>query len=87
MIINNGIISKGNNNINNVNITYYELKEELNKLLLYTNDKDIVKEAINHCENKDNNKLKECLKKLGKSSLTLIKDLGLKLLEKYIEKL
>lgn len=92
IIVNNGIISNGNNNknkvINNKNVVNYKkIEEELRVLLsnVKERDKDIVNEAITLVKNKNNSKLKKCLSKLGKGTLTIIKDLGLVALEKYIE--
>ena len=94
VIVNNGIISSGNNNRNKVinkknTINYKKIEDDLK--ILYSNvkdnDKEIVKEAIVWAKEKNNNKLKKCLSKLGKGTLTIIKDLGLVVLEKYIESL
>ena len=88
MIINNGIISKGNNNTNIINdLDYDKLIKELNVLLKYTNEKDKVTVLIDSVKEKDNVKFKSALKKLGSFSLELIKELSLTVLSKYIETL
>jgi len=93
VIVNNGIISSGNNNKNkiiNKNNTvnnYRKIEKELRVLVSHVsdNDKKVVKEAISVVKENDDTKLKKCLSKLGKGTLTIIKDLGLIVLEKYIE--
>ena len=82
-MINNGIISFGDNNvnvINNKNI-YNELKNLLEHIDKSDEDYTIIKEAIN---TKEQNKLLELLKKLSKKALELIKDLNLGILENLI---
>ena len=82
-MINNGIISFGDNNvniINNKNI-YNELKILLKHINRSDEDYTIIKEAIN---TKEKNKLLELLKKLSKKTLELIKELNLGILENLI---
>lgn len=82
-MINNGIISFGDNNvniINNKNI-YNELKILLEHINRSDEDYTIIKEAIN---TKEKNKLLELLKKLSKKTLELIKELNLGILENLI---
>lgn len=82
-MINNGIISFGDNNvnvINNKNI-YNELKNLLEHIDKSDEDYTIIKEAIN---TKEQNKLLELLKKLSKKALELIKELNLGILENLI---
>ena len=82
-MINNGIISFGDNNvnvINNKNI-YNELKNLLEHIDKSDEDYTIIKEAIN---TKEQNKLLELLKKLSKKALKLIKELNLGILENLI---
>ena len=79
-MINNGIISFGDNNvniINNKNI-YNELKILLEYIDKRDEDYTLIKEAIN---TKEKNKLLELLKKLSKKTLELIKELNLGILE------
>lgn len=82
-MINNGIISFGDNNvniINNKNI-YNELKILLEHIDKSDEDYTLIKEAINA---KEQNKLLELLKKLSKKALELIKELNLGILENLI---
>lgn len=82
-MINNGIISFGDNNvniINNKNI-YNELKILLKHINKSDEDYTLIKEAIN---TKEQNKLLELLKKLSKKALELIKELNLGILENLI---
>lgn len=82
-MINNGIISFGDNNvniINNKNI-YNELKILLEHIDKSDEDYTLIKEAIN---TKEQNKLLELLKKLSKKALELIKKLNLGILENLI---
>ena len=82
-MINNGIISFGDNNvniINNKNI-YNELKILLEYIDKRDEDYTLIKEAIN---TKEKNKLLELLKKLSKKTLELIKELNLGILENLI---
>ena len=82
-MINNGIISFGDNNvniINNKNI-YNELKILLEHIDKSDEDYTLIKEAIN---TKEQNKLLELLKKLSKKALELIKELNLGILENLI---
>lgn len=82
-MINNGIISFGDNNvnvINNKNI-YNELKNLLEHIDKSDEDYTLIKEAIN---TKEQNKLLELLKKLSKKTLELIKELNLGILENLI---
>lgn len=82
-MINNGIISFGDNNvniINNKNI-YNELKILLEHIDKRDEDYTIIKEALN---TKEKNKLLELLKKLSKETLELIKELNLGILENLI---
>lgn len=82
-MINNGIISFGDNNvniINNKNI-YNELKILLEHIDKSNEDYTIIKEALN---TKEKNKLLELLKKLSKKTLELIKELNLGILENLI---
>lgn len=82
-MINNGIISIGNDNINTVNNE--SIKNELKILLEKTNknseDYIILKEAY---KNNDKSKIKELLKCLSKETLNLIKELNLGILENII---
>lgn len=81
-MINNGIISFGDNNTNVINNNVYN---ELEILLKHINRSDedytIIKEAIN---TKEKNKLLELLKKISKKTLELIKELNLGILENLI---
>ncbi len=82
-MINNGIISFGDNNvniINNKNI-YNELKILLEHIDKSDEDYTLIKEAIN---TKEKNKILELLKKLSKKALELIKELNLGILENLI---
>lgn len=82
-MINNGIISFGDNNvniINNKNI-YNELKILLKHINRSDEDYTLIKEAIN---TKEKNKILELLKKLSKKTLELIKELNLGILENLI---
>lgn len=82
-MINNGIISFGDNNvniINNKNI-YNELKILLEYIDKRDEDYTLIREAIN---TKEKNKLLELLKKLSKKTLELIKELNLGILENLI---
>ncbi len=82
-MINNGIISFGDNNvniINNKNI-YNELKILLEHINRSDEDYTIIKEAIH---TKEKNKILELLKKLSKKTLELIKELNLGILENLI---
>lgn len=82
-MINNGIISFGDNNVNilnNKNI-YNELKILLEHINRSDEDYTIIKEAIN---TKEKNKILELLKKLSKKTLELIKELNLGILENLI---
>ena len=82
-MINNGIISFGDNNvniINNKNI-YNELKILLEYIDKRDEDYTLIKEAIN---TEEKNKLLELLKKLSKKTLELIKELNLGILENLI---
>lgn len=82
-MINNGIISFGDNNvniINNKNI-YNELKILLEHIDKSDEDYTLIKEAIN---TKEKNKILELLKKLSKKTLELIKELNLGILENLI---
>lgn len=87
MIINNGIINTGNDNIliNNTNIDFEKITEELKILSTYV-DEDI-EEAIEASKNKDISKLSKVLKKLKKGTIDLISTLGLTALERIIEKI
>lgn len=86
IIVNNGIINKGNNNTNISNSTnYQELVKELIVLSNYIEDKEKVNKAIDYAKNKDDGKLTKTLKKMGKGIICLVKDLGLVVLEKYLE--
>lgn len=89
--IENSIISTGNNNINKIEnkriyTNYTKIKNELDVLLKHTKEKEIVEEAIKSAQEKNSTKLKKNLSKLGKATLQLIKELGLSVLEIYIEK-
>lgn len=86
MFINNGVINKGNNNINTVNndFDYSEIINEINILSKYTNED--LSNIINACDEKNNSKIIELLKKLSKETIIIIKDLGLIVLGKIIEK-
>lgn len=85
-IINNGIINKGNNNININNTTNYsEIEEELTILSKYVEDKIAINKAINYAKKKDEKNLKNTLKKMGKGIISIAKDLGLTVLSKYLE--
>ena len=81
-MINNGIISFGDNNANVINNNVYN---ELEILLKHINRSDedytIIKEAIN---TKEKNKLLELLKKISNKTLKLIKELNLGILENLI---
>lgn len=81
-MINNGIISFGDNNANVINNNVYN---ELEILLKHINrsdeDYNIIKEAIN---TKEKNKLLELLKKISNKTLKLIKELNLGILENLI---
>ena len=82
-MINNGIISFGDNNvniINNKNI-YNELEILLEHIDKSDEDYTLIKEAIN---TKEKNKLLKLLKKLSKKTLELIKELSLGILENLI---
>ena len=82
-MINNGIISFGDNNvniINNKNI-YNELKILLEYIDKRDEDYTLIRGAIN---TKEKNKLLELLKKLSKKTLELIKELNLGILENLI---
>lgn len=82
-MINNGIISFGDNNvniINNKNI-YNELKILLEHIDKSDEDYTLIKEAIN---TKEKNKILELLKKISKKTLELIKELNLGILENLI---
>lgn len=82
-MINNGIISFGDNNvniINNKNI-YNELKILLEHIDKSNEDYTLIKEAIN---TKEKNKILELLKKISKKTLELIKELNLGILENLI---
>lgn len=86
VIINNGIINKGNNNINVNNVTNYnKITEELIILSSHVEDKETIDKAINYAKNKDDKKLRSTLKKMGKEILNISKDLGLTILGKYLE--
>lgn len=86
MLINNGIINIGNNNTNISSSTNYgKLERELMVLTNYTEDKEKITEAVNYVRKKDDKKLKDTLKKMGKGIVSLAKDLGLVVLEKYLE--
>lgn len=87
-MINNGIISNGDHNINTIHYPtdYDKLTNDLKKLLGKTTEKDIVQEAITYAVKKDDTKLIKCLKKLKKSTCSLIQTLALTALQAYIEK-
>ena len=86
-MINNGIISFGDNNANviNNNVINNNVYNELEILLKHINRSDedytIIKEAIN---TKEKNKLLELLKKISNKTLKLIKELNLGILENLI---
>lgn len=84
-IINNGIISIGNHNLNTItNETNYDnLLKEL--FVLEQHCTIDLSPLILACKEKNSSKLVKALKMLGKETLTLIKDLGLNLLTKFIE--
>lgn len=86
-MINNGIISFGNNNnntINNDNLDYTLLLEEINKLK--AKSQEDLNNLLIACNSKNTFKIIEELKKLKKGTIELIKHLGLKILESLIEK-
>ena len=85
MIINNGIISNGDNNQNIINeIDYDELKEELNVLKKYVDDN--IDSMINVCNKNDFGKFIQKLRALSAEAKSFIKSLGLSVLESVIEK-
>lgn len=82
-MINNGIISIGNDNINTLNneIIKNELKILLEKINKNSEDYIILKEAY---KTNDKSKIKELLKCLSKETINLIKELNLGILENII---
>ena len=85
MIINNGVINIGDNNTVISAISYCDIARELNVLLNYTENKEVVESAIRYANEENSEKLKKVLKKIGKEMFSLIKELGLVVLRKYIE--
>lgn len=87
MLINNGIISIGNNNKNTINsVDYEKLIEELKILFKYTDDKKVVEDAIFYAQNRDNKKLEKTIKGFSSFTIDLIKKLSLTVILKYLEK-
>ncbi len=86
MLVNNGVINIGDNNTNIVDnsINYETIIKELNILSKYTSDD--LSEGIKAATNKNTSKLKIFFQNLKKETIDLIKKLGLKTLEKIIEK-
>ncbi|HIT37950.1 MAG TPA: hypothetical protein IAB59_05695 [Candidatus Onthousia faecipullorum] len=86
-MINNGIINIGDNNINTItnDIDYDKVSKELKTLLEHYKD-ETIEDALTYSKNKDEKKLINCLKKLSKEVLKMIKHLSLTTLEKLIEK-
>lgn len=86
MIVNNGIISYGDHNKNTVNINEEsKLVAELNILLDYSYEKQLINDCIKAIEVKNKNRLIEGLKKFSKKTFTLIESLALNTLQKYID--
>ena len=85
MIINNGVTNIGYNNTVISAISYCDIARELNVLLNYTENKEVVESAIRYANEENSEKLKKVLKKIGKEMFSLIKELGLVVLRKYIE--
>lgn len=85
-MINNGIISNGDNNviINNQN-EYDHLKNEIEILLKKTNDVNI-KNLMKATSEKNESNIKKIIKSLSKETLFLIKSLSLSTIQTYIEK-
>lgn len=86
--MNNGIISIGDHNHNTVHQTihFQTLTKELEILSQSSQEKDILKEAIEFSKEKKHSKLIKCLKKLSIESYQLVKSLALTTLQAYIEK-
>lgn len=87
MIINNGIISQGNHNINTLHLDYdfSSILKEVSCLEKYTEEEfQNIKMA---CENEDGRQLINSIRNLKKETIGLIKRLGLKTLETLIEKI
>lgn len=87
MLLNNGIISIGNNNENTINnLDYEKLIEELKILFKYTDDKKVVEDAIFYAKKNDNKNLKKTIKCFSEFTVDLVKKLSLSVILKYLEK-
>lgn len=86
MIINNGVISKGNNNTINFNeYDYDEIINEIKILKKYVNEKEI-DDVLQAAMKKDNKKITVQIKKLSKKALDIIEKIGLNVLSNIINK-
>lgn len=86
MIINNGVISKGNNNTINFNeCDYEEIVNEIKILKKYVNEKEI-DDVLQAAMKKDSKKVTVQIKKLSKKALDFIEKLGLNILSNIINK-
>ncbi len=86
-MINNGIISIGDNNNIQMSQNTFDmilLKKELKILLEQSEDKVFIQKAIQGIEEQNETKVIENLKKLGKESYRWIKDLSLNVLSAYL---
>lgn len=87
MLLNNGIISIGNNNENTINnVDYEKIMDELKILSKYADDKKLVEEAIIYAKKKDNKNLKKTIKCFSEFTVDLVKKLSLSVILKYLEK-
>lgn len=86
MIINNGVISKGNNNTINFNeYDYDKIINEIKILKKYVNEKEI-DDVLQAAMKKDNKKITVQIKKLSKKALDIIEKIGLNVLSNIINK-
>ncbi len=86
MIINNGVISRGNNNTINFNeYDYDKIINEIKILKKYVNEKEI-DDVLQAAMKKDNKKITVQIKKLSKKALDIIEKIGLNVLSNIINK-
>lgn len=81
-----GIINTGDYCNNTIDYSFSELETELNQLLAYSDQKELIQKAIAYTKEKNPNRLKECIMKFTGETIAIVKKLSLSILESFIKK-
>lgn len=81
-----GIINTGDYCHNTIDYSFSELETELNQLLAYSDQKELIQKAIAYTKEKNPNGLKECIMKFTGETIAIVKKLSLSILESFIKK-